>query len=117
LSCEAGEARIETGAGIILADDLSTSFSVGAEVVLGVRPESLRIATSASGTRDNRVAVRLERVGFLGEQERMELRLIAPAAQDVLFKATRLSANDMRLSPGVDVTLEFSPSEVMVLPA
>jgi putative spermidine/putrescine transport system ATP-binding protein len=103
-AAEAGEVAVDTPLGPLRGRG---HFAPGSRVLLGVRPERIRVA----GAGDNAVAGTLRDVVFQGA--RVLLHFDAPAGARLLVEAPEVPAG---AAPGATLPLAFAPADTLVYP-
>jgi iron(III) transport system ATP-binding protein len=101
--------RVETALGELWADAQGSLAASSGRVMLGIRPEQIKVAASGApaAAADNRVPAQLLETWFLGDssEHRLECR----------GQILRMVSVPPRLDLASEVTLELGPSELVVL--
>jgi putative spermidine/putrescine transport system ATP-binding protein len=100
-----GDDVVVDGDGTRLRGSAVATVSVGAEVVVAVRPEDVRVAT---GEEANRIAATVEVVEYQGRELAVEVRTDTGRALHL--------RTERRLAPGDAVTLTVDPRQLLVYP-
>lgn len=110
-SKSAGNVEVETQLGLLKARTLHTSLSVGSDVLVSIRPESLMLELTAGNDQTNRYDVTLQHLTYLGETEQMQL-----IKGDLQLKANVFNAFDHGLSDGDGVRIHIPEASALALP-
>ena len=116
---EVGELlTVKTAAGIVIAKNGLRGMARGASVLCSVRPESLRLTSTAesggqpAGGTVNELPAEVQSIMYLGDNERYSLRL----ADSVMMHAVEYNPTARKAQVGDRVALKFDAQAVVVLP-
>ena len=119
---EAGKPLVvKTQVGMLRATNSPASLSRGDSVLCSVRPESLQLVNtgspakttqSATGNQPNQLVGEVQSITYLGSNEQYTLRL----ADGSLVQAVEYNPHTRKAEVGNQVTLQFQPQDVVVLP-
>jgi ABC-type Fe3+/spermidine/putrescine transport system ATPase subunit len=106
----AGRCTVETAVANLNGILSQPSAATGTAVVCSIRPHVLAF-TPTTGSGENRIQGRVERVAFLGETAQVRVR-----AGNLTLSVTSLPQAASRFEPGSAVTLSAAAEQVVVLP-
>ena len=111
LARDGARVRVRTACGEWLSEAVMGPADPGAEVMLAIRPEALRLGQAAPAGRVNAFSGRLADQAFLGETEETWVRL----SDGTLLKTVGLGLTANHPDPQGAVTVEAAPEDVVTL--